>query len=62
MEYGFTMQPILDHIKAQAKIKGLHHIVNILEPYTNKSNMSRAVDKQNQTDTEMDDAEDSEES
>ncbi|XP_051751433.1 serine protease FAM111A [Ctenopharyngodon idella] len=62
MEYGFTMQPILDHIKAQAKIKGLHDIVNILEPYTNKSNMSGAAEQENQTDSVMDDAEEPEES
>ncbi|XP_077097879.1 serine protease FAM111A [Siphateles boraxobius] len=62
MEYGFTMQPILDHIKAQAKIKGLHEIINKLEAYSNKSNVSGAADQENQTDIEMDDEEEPEES
>ncbi|KAK7163990.1 hypothetical protein R3I94_002649 [Phoxinus phoxinus] len=59
MEYGFSMQPILDNIKARAKIKGLHEIINKLEGYSNKSN--GAADQENQTDVEMDDAEDPEE-
>ncbi|ROL53746.1 Protein FAM111A [Anabarilius grahami] len=50
MEYGFTMQPILDNIKARAKKDSLHEIVSILE------------EQQNQTDTEMVDVEEPEES
>ncbi|XP_048044664.1 serine protease FAM111A-like [Megalobrama amblycephala] len=57
MEYAYSLQPILDHIKAQAKIKGLHYIVSILEPYTNKSNMIGAAEQENQTDIEMRSAE-----
>ncbi|KAG1944000.1 serine protease FAM111A-like [Pimephales promelas] len=55
MDYGFTMQPILESISAQAKINSLHEIVNALEPYVTKSNVS--VDQHNQTDFEMKDAE-----
>ncbi|KAG1928840.1 protein FAM111A [Pimephales promelas] len=57
MEYGFTMQPILESISAQAKIKGLHEIVNALKPYISKSKSSE--DQQNSTDCEMVDAEQS---
>ncbi|KAK9975284.1 hypothetical protein ABG768_023337, partial [Culter alburnus] len=55
MEYSFSIQPILDNIKAQAEAKGLHDIVKILEPYTKK-------DPENKSDVVMADAEDSEES
>ncbi|ROL53752.1 Protein FAM111A [Anabarilius grahami] len=62
MEFSFSIQPILDNIKAQVEAKGLHDIVEILEPYSNKSNVSGAVDPENQSDVVMADAEDSEES
>lgn len=57
MEYGFTMQPILDNIKARAKIQGLDDIVNNLEAHINKSNVSWTADQENQTDVEMRNAE-----
>ncbi|KAL0194103.1 hypothetical protein M9458_012399, partial [Cirrhinus mrigala] len=39
VEYAYSIQPILDMIRAQAKIKGLHEVVNTLEAYSNKSNV-----------------------
>ncbi|XP_026096285.1 protein FAM111A-like isoform X1 [Carassius auratus] len=54
MEYGFSMQPILDNIKARARIKGLKEIVSVIEAYTN-------VSQQNQNDVEMENAEVSDE-
>ncbi|ROL53748.1 Protein FAM111A [Anabarilius grahami] len=56
MEYGFTMQPILDHIKVQAKVKGLNEIVKTLEPYSDKNYVPGAAGLENQNDTEMKDA------
>ncbi|XP_016302261.1 protein FAM111A [Sinocyclocheilus anshuiensis] len=40
MEYAYSIQPILNMIKAQTKIKGLLEIVKILEPYCDQSNVS----------------------
>ncbi len=37
MEYGCSMQPILENIKAQARIKGLSNIVSVIEAYSNES-------------------------
>ncbi|RXN28757.1 protein FAM111A-like [Labeo rohita] len=54
MEYAYSMQSILDMIRAQAKIKGLHEIVKILEPYREQSNVSETPRQQNYTDCEMD--------
>ncbi len=34
MEYAYSIQPILDMIRAQAKIKGLHEVVNTLEAHS----------------------------
>ncbi|XP_059405474.1 serine protease FAM111A-like isoform X2 [Carassius carassius] len=48
MEYGFSMQPILDNIRAQARMKGLPDIVSVIDAYTN-------------SDVEMKDAEESDE-
>ncbi len=56
VEYAYSMQPILDMIRAQAKIKGLHDIVNILEAQSNKSNESGFTEQENQTDCEMEDS------
>ncbi len=53
VEYAYSMQPILDMIRAQAKIKGLRDIVNILEAQSNKSNESGFTEQENQTDCEM---------
>ncbi len=53
VEYAYSMQPILDMIRAQAKIKGLHDIVNILETHSNTSNESGITEQENQTDCEM---------
>ncbi|XP_058633708.1 serine protease FAM111A-like isoform X2 [Onychostoma macrolepis] len=50
MEYGFSMQPILDSIRAQAKIKGLPNIINAIDAYSKQ---------QNQIDTKMESAEES---
>ncbi|XP_039540584.1 serine protease FAM111A-like [Pimephales promelas] len=55
IEYGYSMQPILDMIRAQARIKGLHEIVNILEAYSDKSYEYGTADEENQTDFEMED-------
>ncbi len=57
MEYGFSMQPILDNIRAQARMKCLPDIISVIEAY---SNVSLTGEQQNQTDTEMKDAEESE--
>ncbi|XP_016115688.1 protein FAM111A-like [Sinocyclocheilus grahami] len=53
MEYGFSMQPILDNIIAVARIKGLLDIIR---------NVSQTAEQQNLIDTEMKDAEEPEES
>ncbi|XP_058632272.1 serine protease FAM111A-like isoform X1 [Onychostoma macrolepis] len=53
VEYAYSMQPILDMIRAQAKIKGLHDVVNILEAHSNKSDESGTTEQENQTDCEM---------
>ncbi|XP_042579392.1 serine protease FAM111A-like [Cyprinus carpio] len=58
MEYGFSMQPILDNIRAQARMKGLPDIVSVIEAY---SNVSGTAEQQNQNDIEMKDAEESDE-
>ncbi|XP_051751245.1 serine protease FAM111A isoform X6 [Ctenopharyngodon idella] len=55
VEYAYSMQPILDMIRAQARIKGLHEIVNILEAYSDKSYEYETADQENQTDIEMED-------
>ncbi|KAK7163988.1 hypothetical protein R3I94_002647 [Phoxinus phoxinus] len=55
IEYAYSMQPILDMIRAQAKIKGLHEIVNILEAFSNKS-YDGTADQQNQADYEMEES------
>ncbi|XP_073697368.1 serine protease FAM111A-like [Garra rufa] len=56
VEYAYSIQPILDMIRAQAKIKGLHEVVNSLEAYSNKSNESGTAEQDDQTDCEMEDA------
>ncbi|KAL0194101.1 hypothetical protein M9458_012397, partial [Cirrhinus mrigala] len=56
VEYAYSIQPILDMIRAQAKIKGLHEVVNTLEAYSNKSNVSGTAEQDNQTDWEMEDS------
>uniref|UniRef100_A0A8C2JC17 Si:ch1073-475a24.1 n=1 Tax=Cyprinus carpio TaxID=7962 RepID=A0A8C2JC17_CYPCA len=38
VEYTYSMQPIIDMIRGQAKIKGLEEVVKTLEAYSNKSN------------------------
>ncbi|XDV21461.1 hypothetical protein PO909_026555 [Leuciscus waleckii] len=53
VEYAYSMQPILEMIRAQARIKGLHDIVNILDAYSNKSYEYRTADTENQADYEM---------
>ncbi|ROL53753.1 Protein FAM111A [Anabarilius grahami] len=55
VEYSYSMQSILDMIRAQAKIKGLHEIVNILEAYSDKSYEYGTADQENETDIEMED-------
>ncbi|XP_016115687.1 protein FAM111B-like [Sinocyclocheilus grahami] len=50
VEYTYSMQPILDMIRGQANIKGLHEVVNTLEAYSNKSNESGTAEQENQTD------------
>ncbi|XP_077097877.1 serine protease FAM111A-like [Siphateles boraxobius] len=59
MEYGFSMQAILEDLEAKANKHCLHEIVKNLKEYRNKSNVSVAADQENQTDVEMDDAEES---
>ncbi|XP_056312805.1 serine protease FAM111A [Danio aesculapii] len=54
MEYGYTMQSILDMIRAQLKIKGLNEIVNLLENY---SGVFETPEKEEETDCEMEDVE-----
>ncbi|XP_009299467.2 serine protease FAM111A isoform X3 [Danio rerio] len=54
MEYGYTMQSILDMIRAQVKIKGLNEIVNLLENY---SGVFETPEKEEETDCEMEDVE-----
>ncbi|XP_077097874.1 family with sequence similarity 111.2 [Siphateles boraxobius] len=56
VEYAYSMQSILEMIKAQARIRGLHDIVNILEAYSDKSYEYGTADQENQTDYEMEDA------
>ncbi len=34
MEYAFSIQPILENIRAQARIKGLSNIVSVIEAYS----------------------------
>uniref|UniRef100_A0A8C2B9P3 Serine protease n=1 Tax=Cyprinus carpio TaxID=7962 RepID=A0A8C2B9P3_CYPCA len=58
MEYAFSMQPILDNIRAQALMKGLLNIVSVIEAF---SNASGTAEQENQIDVEMKDAEESEE-
>ncbi|KAL1273701.1 hypothetical protein QQF64_026515 [Cirrhinus molitorella] len=58
MEYGFSMQPILDNIKAQARIKGLLDIVSVIEAY---GNVSGTAEQQNQSNIDMESAEESDE-
>ncbi|XP_056110799.1 serine protease FAM111A-like isoform X2 [Rhinichthys klamathensis goyatoka] len=55
-EYAYSMQPILEMIKAQARIRGSRDIVNILEAYSDKCYESGTADQENQTDYEMEDA------
>ncbi|XP_051751242.1 serine protease FAM111A isoform X4 [Ctenopharyngodon idella] len=55
VEYAYSIQPILDMIRAQARIRGLHEIVNILEAYSDKSYEYETADQENQTDIEMED-------
>ncbi|CAM4546305.1 unnamed protein product [Leuciscus chuanchicus] len=58
MEYGFSMQSILEDLEAYCNKQDLHEIVkNLSKKYRNKSNVSVAADQQNQTDVEMVDAE-----
>ncbi|XP_059403196.1 serine protease FAM111A-like [Carassius carassius] len=47
MEYAFSIQPILNMIRAHAKIRGLKDLVQILEPYTDQSNDSETPMEQN---------------
>nr|XP_005165737.1 protein FAM111A-like [Danio rerio] len=54
VEYSFSMKPILDTIRAQAKLKGLVEIVNKLAPY--RENESETPEYENQTISEMDDS------
>lgn len=53
MEYGYTMQPILDDIKAQAKKKGYKEIIDIIEGNSNESNESSNEEEQDQTESPM---------
>ncbi|XP_039550203.1 serine protease FAM111A-like [Pimephales promelas] len=53
MEYGFSMPPILDNIKAQVTA----HFKNRNELHAFVNNLERAAGQDNQTDVEMDDAE-----
>ncbi|KAK9975292.1 hypothetical protein ABG768_023345 [Culter alburnus] len=55
VEYAYSMHSILDMIRAQARIKGLHEIVNILEAYSDKSYEYETADQENETDIEMED-------
>ncbi len=58
LEYSFSMQPILEHIRAQARIKGLPDIVSVIEAYCN---VSVTAEQQNQIDIDMESAEESDE-
>uniref|UniRef100_A0A671Q2G0 Serine protease n=1 Tax=Sinocyclocheilus anshuiensis TaxID=1608454 RepID=A0A671Q2G0_9TELE len=58
MEYGFSMQPILENISVQARMKDLTNIFSVIEAY---SNVSGTAEQQNQIDIEMESAEESEE-
>ncbi|XP_056313301.1 serine protease FAM111A [Danio aesculapii] len=53
IEYSFSMQPILVNIRAQAKIKGLHEIVNKLALYRVKEIMPETPEHDNQSVCEM---------
>ncbi|ROL53755.1 Protein FAM111A [Anabarilius grahami] len=55
VEYAYSMNSILDMIRAQARIKGLHEIVSILEAHSDKSYEYGTADQENQTDYEMED-------
>ncbi|XP_067296397.1 serine protease FAM111A-like [Pseudorasbora parva] len=55
VEYAYSMQSILDMIKAQARVRGRNEIVNTLEAYGDKSYESEAADEENLTDIEMED-------
>ncbi|KAK7163986.1 hypothetical protein R3I94_002646 [Phoxinus phoxinus] len=56
VEYAYSMQPILEMIKAQARIRGSHDIVNILEAYSNKSYEYGTADQEIQADYEMEES------
>ncbi|XP_057218365.1 serine protease FAM111A-like [Triplophysa rosa] len=58
MEYAYAMQPILDNIKAKARVKGRQDIINILEGKI-RSDVSSTAEQQNHTDVEMGSGEDS---
>ncbi|XP_043095079.1 serine protease FAM111A-like [Puntigrus tetrazona] len=58
MEYGFSMQPILDDIRARAKIKGSTNIVRALEVCRN---VPLTAEQQKQIDVEMESGEESDE-
>uniref|UniRef100_A0A8C1LV44 Protein FAM111A-like n=1 Tax=Cyprinus carpio TaxID=7962 RepID=A0A8C1LV44_CYPCA len=53
VEYTYSMQPIIDMIRGQAKIKGLEEVVKTLEAYSNKSNEPGPAEQENQSDCEM---------
>ncbi|KAK7172599.1 hypothetical protein R3I93_002650 [Phoxinus phoxinus] len=56
VEYAYSMQSILEMIKAQARIRGSHDIVNILEAYSNKSYEYGTADQEIQADYEMEES------
>uniref|UniRef100_A0A8C1XLZ3 Serine protease n=1 Tax=Cyprinus carpio TaxID=7962 RepID=A0A8C1XLZ3_CYPCA len=47
MEYAYSIQPILNMIRAHAKMKDLKDLVKILEPYSDQSNASETPMEQN---------------
>nr|XP_055054342.1 serine protease FAM111A-like [Misgurnus anguillicaudatus] len=53
MEYAYAMQPILDDIKAKARLQGNKEILDILEGNSNGSDESSNEEQPNQTDTPM---------